>query len=241
MKQIQDLTEMDPENVAILQARVQKFNARAGARVGDFLKLTPPDPRCPNYTRFTHDWGDLMQTGGQSGGSYYLIGGGGLSYSGSLDHGISPDDLLLTEETKHGAVWFFDKDFSGAGRGIECWVPMRVFIPRPGAKLDGIGELRCPYYLGVNSEKDARGFYYRYSVSKHSYGQNAFQTEAELRAWLVSERLALSRPLDDQHSQSLAWPGPHWCPRCATNNAFVNQCSCDPNNLPTKPHALPPH
>lgn len=25
----------------------------------------------------------------------------------------------------------------------------------------------------------------------------------------------------------------HLCPRCAAENAIVNQCGCDPNNMPT--------
>ena len=25
------------------------------------------------------------------------------------------------------------------------------------------------------------------------------------------------------------------CPRCGADNAIVNQCGCDPNNMPTKP------
>jgi hypothetical protein len=28
------------------------------------------------------------------------------------------------------------------------------------------------------------------------------------------------------------------CPQCGAQNAIVNQCGCDPNNLPTRPSAL---
>ncbi len=29
------------------------------------------------------------------------------------------------------------------------------------------------------------------------------------------------------------------CPDCGKENAFVNQCRCDPNNLPTRPVTAP--
>ena len=75
------------DNANILRSRLAAFNARTGPRVGDWLALAPPDPRCPTYTRFTHDWGDHIQTGGQD-GSYYFSSTGHLSYSGGLDPGI---------------------------------------------------------------------------------------------------------------------------------------------------------
>jgi len=220
-------------NEQILSDRMAAFNRRAGARVGDWLKLDPPDPRCPAYTRFTHDWGDSIQTGGQD-GSFYL-GNGYLSYSGGLDPGISHGDLLLTDDVKEGSCWFFDGDMSGAGRGVGFRVPMRVFKPKPGAKLDGIHDLNCHWYLGEWTEEQVkeRGYGYRFTLTLSAVSQVAFRTEPELRAWLVKARLALSRPLDGR-SQCLAWPGPHWCSRCGANNRIVNECRCDLNNLPSK-------
>jgi hypothetical protein len=219
-------------NESILRERLESFN-RPGVRVGDWLKCDPPDPRCPVYTRFTYDYGDGIQTGGQDGSFYFA--GSYMSYSGGLDPGIAIADLVLTDEVKEGSCWFFDEGISGAGRGVHFQVPLRVFKPKPGAKLDGLWNLHCPYWMGVWTPERARevGHGYTITIEKHALPQNAFHNEAELRVWLKKERLALSRPIDGQ-SQMLAWPGPWWCPQCATNNAFVNQCGCDKNNLPTK-------
>lgn len=108
-------------NSLILQQRLQRFNEKPGPRVGDYLKLDNW-----NYTRFTHEWPDTIQTGGM-GGSYYLSESGFLSYSGSCDPGVPKDCLELTEETKPGAVWFFSEDHHRAHNSVTFVVPLRVY------------------------------------------------------------------------------------------------------------------
>jgi hypothetical protein len=200
----QRIVTLEP-NEQILQRRMEAFNRRAGARVGDFLRLPQPDPRCPEFTRFTHDWGDSIQTGGMD-GSFYL-GHGFLSYSGGLDPGIAHTDLLPTTETKPGHVWFFDGDISGAGRGVSFSVLLRVFVTRPGADLTGVWEMHCPYNLTVweTEEAEKRGHRYRFTVSHHSTAHNAFNTEQELRAWLTKMQLALVRDITTPGYQQLAY------------------------------------
>lgn len=187
-------TETNPVNLTILQRRTAARERIAGPRVGDFLRLTPADDRCPDLTRFTHDWGDQLQTGGMD-GSYYLTDSGYLSHSGGLDPGIKKVDVLPTNEARNGSVWFFDENISGPGRGVHFAIPCRVFVPRPGANLDGVYELSCPYFLSVWDEK-SRSFHcdYNFTVTKHSMSHTAFHTRPELDAWLEQERLVIARP-----------------------------------------------
>lgn len=123
-------------NQIILQNRVEAFNKIQGARVGDYLKLP-----YGIYTRFTHDWGDSLQTGGGS-NSYYLSKSGFLSYSGGLDSGISRKDIRLTNETKKGFIWFFNNDDARAHNGINFEIDFRVFEPIEGADLSGIPQIK---------------------------------------------------------------------------------------------------
>lgn len=195
-------------NQSILQDRLALFNQRQGPRVGDYLALNPPDPRCPSFTRFTHDWGDHIQTGGARGGQYYLSEGGYLSYSGGLDPGIAVSDLVPAQDTMIGSFWFFDEGISGAHRGVTFESPMRVYAHRADARLDGVHELDCPYQLCcLNQEQHDRTCGYWFTVYKHSTNHTAFRLRSELEEWLKKERLELSRPLDNGPDfQFLSWP-----------------------------------
>lgn len=123
-------------NEEILQERTEQYNKKPGARVGDFLKLP-----YGLITRFTHEWEDSIQTGGTKNGSYYL-GGGYLSYSGGLDSGAKKIDLVATEETREGSIWFFKNNDSRAHNGIEFMIQQRVFELREGADLSGFPQIR---------------------------------------------------------------------------------------------------
>ena len=129
-------------NFEILTQRVSAFNARPGPRVGDYIRLPRLHPKLGEFTRITHDWGDKMQTGGM-GGSYYL-GSESCSYSGGLDPGISTAQLIPTDETREGNVWFFDEGRAGAGRGVYFQIPLRVFTIRPGADPECIEHRYAP-------------------------------------------------------------------------------------------------
>ncbi len=122
----------DPVNQKILGASVRALNARpSGPRVGDYLRVGD------TYQRFTHDWGDRIQAGG-GGASYYLQPSGYVSYSGALNPGVSVDDVVLTEETRDGDVWFFDKDWARADGGVHYAVPFRVYVLREGTDTSGL-------------------------------------------------------------------------------------------------------
>lgn len=202
-----DQRTTNPLNLEILAARMAALDAIQGPRVGDFLEFEVPDERCRSYTRFTHDHGDQLQTGGSEHGSYYLFGGGGLSYSGGLDSGVSKSDLIATPRTRHGSVWFFDEGQTGPGRGVTFTVPLRVYTLREGANTKGLGELRCPYYLDQPAVHRNHGYWYL--VTHHHMSHVAFERAEELHAWLQATRLTLTAPLAPQgtaHSQVLGWP-----------------------------------
>lgn len=114
-------------NNEILIRRMNRYNMKTGARVGDWIREN--DGR---MTRATHDWNrgvetaDTIQHGGNENSSFYL-GDYGLSYSGGLDTGIKKADLKLTDELKQGAIWFFRNDYARAGNGITFKVDFRVY------------------------------------------------------------------------------------------------------------------
>jgi hypothetical protein len=191
-----------------LARRVAAFNARPGPRVGDYLQIPPADPRAPEYTRFTHDWGDTIQTGGTSTGSYYFTSTGYLSYSGSLDPGIATADLVATTATKPGRIWFFDDDISGPGRGVDFDIECRVFHARPGADLSQLYDLLCPYWLQVCDQEMEQRHGYKFTITKHGYSARAFKLPAELDAWLAEERLSLTKPIEAGGHQRLNWGNP---------------------------------
>ena len=189
-----DNRHLDPVNLKLLSERLKRFNRVRGPRVGDFIHLPRTNPRQGEWTRITHDWGDTLQTGGME-GSYHFPGNY-LSYSGGLDSGVDHADLVPTTETKPGSCWIFDRDISGAGRGVNFIIPCRVFTLRPGARLDGLGELSCPFSLTcLDAAGHARTCNYWYCISHHGMSHTAFTTEAQLHEWLAKERLVLAKPL----------------------------------------------
>ncbi len=189
-------------NEEILRTRTIAFDSRPGARVGDFLRLPRLDPRVPQFTRFTHDHGDSIQTGGNANSSYYLTSGGGLSYSGGLDPGVKTSDLILATGFHEGSVWFFDKDISGAGRGVYFNISCRVYDLRPGADTSGLYDLDPGYHLTYWDHPTGCG--YHWTISHHAISHTAFRTLPELMAWLEKENLIIGK--DPHHPQQILWP-----------------------------------
>ena len=187
-------------NQEILAQRIAAYDRITGPRVGDFLRLPRLDPRSAEFTRFTHDWGDRIQTGGIS-GSFYLSEGS-ISYSGGLNPGVATADLVATSETREGQIWFFDLNQSGAGRGVYFIMPFRIFDIRSGADTHGLYEMGTGYHLCYRAEPAAGD--YPWSISKSGMAHTAFHHLVELEQWLDRENLALSR--DPHQSQRILWP-----------------------------------
>lgn len=111
----------DERDQMLLEKKIAAREKICGPRLGDFVKF-------PNgiIERFSHDWGDSIQTSPIKYCSFYL-GNGEASFSGSLNPGIPKSSLKLTEEVVEGEFWFFHHDSPGAGRGVYCTVPCRMF------------------------------------------------------------------------------------------------------------------
>jgi hypothetical protein len=185
-----------PYNIELLANKLAAFDRQPGPRVGDYLQLPNVHPKLGQFTRFTHHWGDTIQTGGLS-GDYFLSAGGHLFYSGILDSGVSVSDIMPEPTgTRAGSVWFFNQDLSGAGRGVDYTAPMRLFSLRPGADLSGIGEIRCPFHLSaLDQEQHARTCNYWFTVTKGGISHIAFTTREQLQDWMVAEGLELTHAL----------------------------------------------
>jgi hypothetical protein len=206
---------LDQANRDILAARIAAYDAIDGARVGDYLKLwTAPEP-CPKhayeYTRFTHDWGDKLQTGGHQWSGGFYLSTGHISYSGGLDPGVWRADLVATNETREGSVWFFNHNEARADNGIVASMPFRVFTLRAGADDSGI-EYESDYYslCVLDAERHANTCGYWYTITRRGLSQTGFRTEAELHRWLESMGLALAKPLTPAGAfsyQRLLWKG----------------------------------
>ncbi len=127
--------DFDERDAAILRKREESFNRVDGPRVGDFLRT--PD----GVLRFTHDWGDSIQTTVRAkhpcyGDASFYLSDGYASFSGSLDPAIDKSLLRDTGETMPGSFWFFHHDVAGAGRGVYCTMPCRLFECQDSASKD---------------------------------------------------------------------------------------------------------
>jgi hypothetical protein len=116
--------EFDDRDAEILAQRIQQWQKVDGPRVGDFVHM--PDG---SLRRFTHDWGDDIQTtcGSFPGDVSFYFGGDYMSFSGSLDPAIEKAKLTDTGETRDGKAWFFHHDWAKAHNGVSVMVPCRVY------------------------------------------------------------------------------------------------------------------
>ena len=132
------MTTIDDRDEKILSDRLEKYNARDEAKVGEYLQYKD------TFLRFSHNWGESIQT--SQGGSYYL-GEGYLSMSGRLNSGVDKNLLELTPEHKTGSCWFFHHDYRTAGGGVHFQVEFRVWKLKDENAVDPydiIGKPLCP-------------------------------------------------------------------------------------------------
>lgn len=119
--------EFDERDAQLLKERETEFNAVSGPRVGDFLRT--PD----GFLRFTHDWGDSIQTTVHAkhpchgDASFYFGSDGHVSFSGSLNPAIDKKLLRDTGEKLEGSFWFFHHNWFEANNGVYCRILCRVF------------------------------------------------------------------------------------------------------------------
>lgn len=112
---------MDKQDISMRDRRVIEFNRSTYApRVGDFVILTDG-----TLERFSHDWGDSLQT--SPGGSWYMGNNGYIEFSGGLNPSIPKNQLTRLSNFKDGRFWFFQHDFARANNGVDFLVPCRTF------------------------------------------------------------------------------------------------------------------
>ncbi len=104
-----------------------------------------------------------------------------MSYSGSLNDSINKADIIPTDRTMQGEVWFFSENQAGAGRGVEFSIECRVFKLREGAKVSD------SYYRHLNpwhiSKLKKSNYDYQYSA-EDGHHKTAFRSRHELKQWL---------------------------------------------------------
>lgn len=118
--------EFDEIDAGILAVRERAFNEMQGPRVGDYLRV--PE----GLLRFTHDWGDAIQTTVKpshscNGDASFYLSEGHVSFSGSLDPSISKELLRDTGEKLEGSFWFFHHNSACAHNGVHFRIACRVF------------------------------------------------------------------------------------------------------------------
>jgi hypothetical protein len=120
-----DNSHLDEKNAQIAADILEAWEARTGhPRVGDFVIMPDGAKR-----RCSHAWDDGMQT--SDGGSYHISKNGRASMSGSLHGSRLWEYFKDTGETEPGRFWFFSHGISGAGRGVDFFLPCRVYRLEP--------------------------------------------------------------------------------------------------------------
>ena len=109
----------DVKDVASARERLDKWNKRKGARVGDYVIMADG-----SLERFAHDWGDSIQT--CKSGSFYF-GRGFASMSGALNPSIPKAKLRDTGTFKSGNFWFFHHDYWTASNAVGLSLSCRIF------------------------------------------------------------------------------------------------------------------
>jgi len=137
--------KLDLPDQKILALRVAARSALQGPVVGDYVLF-----ESGQLERFSHDWGDGLQT--SSGGSFYLCATGVASLSGPLNPFIPLKTITPSEATLLGSFWFFHHDIAGAHRGVFFDIPCRVFLTT--AKYEGYlpATFKEPDYLALKAE-----------------------------------------------------------------------------------------
>lgn len=116
--------EMDATDCEIRDRRREIRDGLWGPRIGDFVRMLDGTTQ-----RFTHDWGDDIQTG--TGGNYYLPKSGHASYSGALNAAIPHSSLVELAEVLPGAFWIEHHGYLCGGCGVEVTLECRVYQQQP--------------------------------------------------------------------------------------------------------------
>ncbi len=104
----------------ILKQNVERYNSRKGPRVGDFITFSDGVVH-----RFSHDWGDGIQT--SESGSFHFCNSGYMSFSGGLNPCVPNEWIYNSGQTRLGTAWFFHNGYMRANSAVYVEVVCRVF------------------------------------------------------------------------------------------------------------------
>ena len=114
--------DLDTRNFEILCDRAAAYTGRPGPQVGDFVKMLDGTVR-----RFTHDWGDDIQTTCAGSDSDFYLSVSGASFSGSHDDPLLKANLRDTGKTRSGEFWFFKNNCRRAHNGVNVMIMCRIW------------------------------------------------------------------------------------------------------------------
>ena len=125
----EDNSRLDEINTLIVaETEAARETMTGKPRVGDFVIM--PDG---SLERCSYAWpaGHGMQT--THGGSFHVTRCGNSSFSGSLNRAQLWEYFKDTGEIRRGKFWFFSHNRAGAGRGVDVFLPCRVYRLEPFA------------------------------------------------------------------------------------------------------------
>jgi hypothetical protein len=121
--------DLDPLDLKLMQERARTWQraSACGPMVGDFVDMPDGSRR-----RFTHDWGDSIQTTCGpahpcSNDQSFYLGEGFASFSGSLDPAIRKCKLAPAGEYAVGRFWFFHHEQARAHNGVKVSMFCKVW------------------------------------------------------------------------------------------------------------------
>jgi len=83
-------------------------------------------------------------------GSYFAYSNGEAGFSGSLKPAALTEFFVKTEKIESDRFWFFSHGLAGAGRGVDCQLPVRVWQLKPFKRSRGEA-LRHPLAMAYAS------------------------------------------------------------------------------------------
>lgn len=113
--------QFDDKDQAIADRRQAQRDQFDGPRMGDYVLFPTGE-----LERFSHDWGDELQT--SPSGAFHMYEGGDTQMTcGGLHPATPRDQLVLAEQSLPGTFWFFHHGEVGAGRGVYFRMPCRLY------------------------------------------------------------------------------------------------------------------
>lgn len=122
------MNNLDEKDLYYVKAALELRSAKTVPLVGDFVKM--PDGK---IERFSHDWGDRLQT--CEGGSFYLNASGRAGFSGALNPSIPVSQIMAIPEQMEGNFWTFHHDYAEAHNDVYFKIPCKVWCYNPVTEI----------------------------------------------------------------------------------------------------------